>query len=203
MTVIVFGLDALDPDLVDESSHPNLTLSAHSRIESINSTATDEPSTHELWPTIITGLPPAEHGLQLEEGITWENPLFNVGSTIAAAILPSGIRGRLGAWLLETTEEAAFRTPATYYADESLPTLFNNHDAKTIGIPNYVVDPDEEDREHELRRDLGELFRHDPSRKDKHKHTSSDPHEFYHLCLEMSMIRIARTRRALRRLCIQ
>lgn len=199
MTVVVIGIDALDLDLVDTSKHPNLALEAHREIDTITSTKDDVPSTHELWPTIITGLRPEEHGLQLEEGITWENPILNVGSTLAKGLLPDSARSTIGAWLLQNTEGAAFRTPTTYYEKNGLSTVFDQVNARTIGIPNYVVNPDEGDREHKLRKNMGDLFRHDPTRDGEHKHTSTDPREFYEVCLEMSMVRIARARRALRR----
>lgn len=198
MTVVVLGLDALDSDLVDSVDHPNLTLDAHTPIETVLSSATDEPSTHELWPTIITGRHPDEHGLQLESGISWENPIIDLGSTLATTVLPKNVRSILGAWLLNNTDEVPFRTPVSYYSQNGLSTLFDNISAKTIGIPNYVVNPDLNDREHELRGNLGDLFQHDPTEETKHKHSSSNPREFYQLCLEMSMIRIARTRRAVR-----
>ena len=47
MTVVVLGVDALDPYLVDPEEHPNLTLEAHHRIETLVSSS-GEPSTHEV-----------------------------------------------------------------------------------------------------------------------------------------------------------
>ncbi len=195
MTVVVLGIDALDPDLVDEADHPHLTLDAHSDIDTIVS-ATGEPSTHELWPTIITGLRPEEHGLQLDDGITWEHPILNVGSSIAAVVLPDSIRTQIGAWLLNKTEQDTFRVSADYYEKNGISTVFDGRDAVAIGIPNYVTDPESEDREHQLRRRLGDLFERDPDHRSGHR--SSDPDSFYELCMEMAMIRIARVRRALR-----
>jgi hypothetical protein len=195
MVLVVLGIDALDPELVDAAEHPNLTLASHRAIETIDSVE-GEPSTHELWPTIITGLTPDEHGLKLDDGVAWENPLLRYGSAAANYILPDGLQTKIGAWLLNNTGEDAFRVPATYYEEEGLSTVFDGRDAATIGIPNYVVDPDTEDREHSLRRNLGDLFERDGSAPGGH--TSADPAAFYEQCLEMSMIRIARTRRALR-----
>jgi predicted AlkP superfamily pyrophosphatase or phosphodiesterase len=195
MTVVVLGIDALDPDLVDPDVHPSLTLAAHRPIDTIVSSS-GKPSTHELWPTIITGLPPAEHGLLLDDGVSWENPLIVVASTVADYVLPGGVQTRLGGWLLTNTDADAFRTPATYYADNGIETLFDGREAKAIGVPNYVVDPDTEDREHQLRRHMGDLFERDSEAKGGHR--SSDPIAFYEQCLEMAMIRIARVRRALR-----
>jgi predicted AlkP superfamily pyrophosphatase or phosphodiesterase len=195
MSVIVFGIDALDPDLVDPEDHPHLTLESYDRISTLTSSA-GEPSTHELWPTIITGCPPDEHGLQLDDGVAWDIPALQLGSRLADYLLPDRLQTRLGGWLLTNTDTDAFRTPATYYADNGISTLFDNYDAKTIGIPNYVVDTDSEDREHQLRQQMGDLFERD--RDARGGHVSSDPDQFYELCLEMSMIRTARLRRALR-----
>jgi predicted AlkP superfamily phosphohydrolase/phosphomutase len=195
MTVAVLGIDALDPGLVHPDKHPNLTLEAHADIETIVSSA-GEPSTHELWPSIITGLTPEEHGLKLDEGVSWENPLIALGSEVADYVVPDGVQTRVGAWLLNNTEQDAFRVPATYYNENGLKTLFDERKAKAIGVPNYVTNPDDEDREHELRRDMGELFERDTDAKGGH--TSEDPVEFYELCMEMSMVRVALVRRALR-----
>ena len=195
MVLVVLGIDALDPELVDPADHPNLTLDSYRSIDTINSVE-GEPSTHELWPTIITGLSPEEHGIKLEDGVAWENPLLRYGSATASYLLPDGIQTRIGAWLLNNTGEDAFRVPATYYQKEGISTVFDGREAATIGIPNYVVDPENEDREHSLRRNLGDLFERDKSARGGH--TSSDPAAFYEQCLEMSMVRLARARRALR-----
>lgn len=195
MTLVVLGIDALDPELVEPDEHPHLTLAAHRSIETIVSSS-GEPSTHELWPTIITGLRPEEHGLVLDDGVSWENPLFAAMSDIADFVLPDSVQTRLGAWLLTNTEADAFRTPASYYRDNDLTTVFDGRASKAIGVPNYVVDTDAEDREHQLRRHMGDLFERDPDAKGGHR--SADPIAFYEQCLEMAMIRIARVRRALR-----
>ena len=195
MTVVVFGIDALDPELVDPGEHPNLTLDAHRAIETIQSVA-GEPSTHELWPTIITGLPPAEHGLELDDGVAWENPILRTGSTVADSVLPDAVQTRLGAWLLNNTDEDAFRMPASYYEERGLSTLLDGASRQAIGVPNYVVDGDSEDREHQLRQEMSDLFERDPEAKGGHE--SADPAQFYEQCMEMSMIRTARVRRGLR-----
>lgn len=196
MTLVVLGLDALDPDLVDESEHPNLTLASHRRIETI-SAAGGRPSTHELWPTIITGLHPEEHGIRLDSGgVAWSNPILNVGASVADYVLPDSVQSKVGAWLLNNTDTDVFRTPASYYARRSIPTLFDDVESLAIGVPNYVVDPDDEDFEHQLRRHIGEYMDFDPGVE--HSHVADDRHEFYERCLEMVMIRIARVRRGLR-----
>jgi predicted AlkP superfamily pyrophosphatase or phosphodiesterase len=195
MTVVVFGIDALDPGLVDPEIHPHLTLAEYKTIKTLSSSK-GEPSTHELWPTIITGLRPEEHGLTLDDGVAWESPVLQVGSKVSDYVLPDSVQTQLGALLLNRTSEDAFRTPASYYENNGLTTVFDDRAAKAIGIPNYVVDPDSEDREHQLRRDMGDLFERDP--ESKGGHASEDPSAFYEQCMEMTMIRTARIRRALR-----
>ena len=195
MTLVVLGIDALDPELVDADEHPSLALAAHESIATIDSSA-GEPSTHELWPTMITGLRPEDHGLVLDDGVAWESPLLRYGSRVADHLLPDDLQTRIGGWLLTRTDEDAFRTPATYYEDNDIETVFDGREAVAIGVPNYVTDSDDEDREHQLRRHMGELFERDADAKGGHR--SADPEKFYERCLEMSMIRIARVRRALR-----
>jgi len=195
MTLVVLGIDALDPELVEPERHPNLVLDEHAAIDTIVSGA-GSPSTHELWPTILTGLEPEEHGLTLDDGVAWENPLLARASTVADYVLPDALQTRIGAWLLNNTEQDAFRTPATYYQERGIDTVFDGTESVAIGVPNYVVDPDEEDREHQLRRSMGELFERDPEATGGH--VSADPAAFYQQCLEMAMVRVARVRRALR-----
>lgn len=195
MTIVILGVDALDPDLVDRDRHPNLTLSNHKSIETIVSSA-GEPSTHELWPTIITGLTPDEHGIKLDDGVAWENSAIRYASRFADFLLPDSIQSKIGAWLLDNTETDAFRMPATYYRRNGISTMFDDTASRAIGVPNYVTDRDEYDHEHLLRLDMGELFERDQSAPGGHR--SADPAEFYEQCMEMAMVRIARVRRALR-----
>lgn len=196
MVLVVLGIDALDPDLVDSGGHPNLTLTDHRSIETINSVK-GEPSTHELWPTIISGHPPEDHGLTLEDdGVAWGNPVLEAGSRIADYLLPENVQTRLGAWLLTNTTADAFRTPASYYDKHDIETVFDEWSSTAIGIPNYVVDPNETDREHELRQNMGDLFKRNPDAKGGHQ--SADPVAFYEKCMEMVMVRFALARRALR-----
>lgn len=195
MTLVVAGLDALDAELLSEGEYPNLTLDAHSRISTLRS-STGELSTHELWPTIISGVTPEEHGLTLESGLSWESPLLRLGGEIAQYTLPNSVRSKIGAWILNNAEVGVFRTPASYYEKQGVSTLFDQVGSKTIGIPNYVTDADSGDREHELRRGLGELFERDIGQPGGH--ASADPRAFYEQCMEMVMIRIARIRRAFR-----
>lgn len=195
MTLVVLGFDALDPDLVDSGRHPNLVLDAHRSIDTLVSSA-GKPSTHELWPTIITGLQPSEHGLTLDDGVAWGNPLLDAASAVADRFVPQGLQTRMGAWLLTNTRADAFRAPASYYADNGLSTVFDGRASLAIGVPNYVTDPNEKDREHRLRRRMGDMFERDPDAVGGH--TSADPAEFYEWCLEMMMVRVARVRRGLR-----
>lgn len=195
MTVVVLGIDALDPDLVDPASHPNLVLESYSSISTISS-HTGEPSTHELWPSIITGLPPEEHGLVLSDGVAWDNSALRIGSQFGSYLLPNSVRSHIGRWLLNNTDEDAFRTPASYYRKNGLTTLFDNRTCRTIGIPNYVTKTEDTDREHELRQRMGDLFERDPEAVGGH--ATADLGAFYEQCMEMLTTRIAQVRNAVR-----
>jgi len=194
MTLVVLGIDALDPEPVSPKEHPYLTLAAHKSVATISSSA-GEPSTHDLWPTIITGPPPAEHGLELDDGVAWDNPLLRAGSSVADAVLPDGLQTRVGAWLLNNAEEVAFRMLASYYVEQKLSTLLDGESRRAIGVPNYIVEKTT-DREHQLRQEMGELFECDPEARGGHE--SADPLTFYEQCMEMAMVRPAGVRRALR-----
>lgn len=195
MTLVVVGIDALDADLVSEETHPNLTLENHREISTLRS-SNGELSTHELWPTIITGLSPKQHGLTLNSGLNWESSIIQYGAEIAKYTLPGSVRSRIGAWILNNANVDVFQTPVSYYDQRGLSTLFDGAVSKAIGIPNYVTDSEGRDREHELRRGMGDLFERDADRPGGH--ASSDPVMFYERCMEMVMIRLARIRRALR-----
>jgi predicted AlkP superfamily pyrophosphatase or phosphodiesterase len=97
--------------------------------------------------TIITGLQPDKHGLVLDNGVTCKNPLIIAANTVTNYFF-DGLQTRLGGWLLTNTDADAFRTPAIYYVDNGIETMFDDHETTAIGIPNYVVDPDTENREH-------------------------------------------------------
>jgi predicted AlkP superfamily pyrophosphatase or phosphodiesterase len=195
MTLVVLGIDALDPKIINSEEYKNLKLDSHSAINTINSSA-GEPSTHELWPTIITGLRPEEHGLLLNDGVSWDSNFLRYSSSIADYVIPSKIQRWVGNWILNNTKQDAFRTSVEYYEKNNISTLFDSFQSKPIGIPNYVTDKSTEDRENQLRSSLAGLFERDADTTGGHK--SSDPEAFYELCMEMSMIRIARVRRALR-----
>ncbi len=196
MTLVVLGIDALDPELVGSTEYSNLTLAEAKAIDTIVSDM-GAPSTHELWPTIITGLPPTEHGLVLDEtGVAWGNVILNSASRVADYVLPDKVQTKLGAWLLTNVTIDAFQTPVTYYDEHNISTVFDDRPSKAIGIPNYVDDTNYVDREHALRKSLGSLFERTPGAAGGHR--SDDPETFFNLCLEMAIVRVARTRAALR-----
>ena len=195
MTIVVFGIDALDPDIVDTDLHGNLVLNKFKKIETITS-STGVPSTHELWPTIITGQTPENHGLLLEDGVSWDSPFLTFASRIAKYIIPKIGRRFIGNWLLNHLEVDTFQTRRDYYINNNIKTVFSNTKSLAIGIPNFVTDSENTDREYELRKTLGDLFERNSDARGGH--VTSDPEKFYNLCMEMAMIRIARTRRGLR-----
>ncbi len=114
MVLVVLGIDALDPELVDPANHPNLTLDTYQSIETINSVE-GEPSTHELWPTIITGLAPKEHGLKLEDGVAGRIPRYGTGVRPRATCCLTGFNPALvrGCSTIPVKTRFVFHRPTT------------------------------------------------------------------------------------------
>lgn len=90
MVLVVFGVNTLDPELVDPEIHPSL--------------------------------------------------LLKIGSPVADYALLDDFQSRIGAWLLNSTDEDTFGVPASYYRENGLTTVFNRRAAKRISVPNYAVD---------------------------------------------------------------
>jgi hypothetical protein len=67
-------------------------------------------------------------------------------------LLPDGLQTWLGERVLKNTAYDAFGMPATYYGERGIDTVFDGVKSVAIGVPSYGVDPEAEDREHELRR---------------------------------------------------
>jgi len=108
--LVVLALDALDHEHVDNFNVDGLKLSNSKEISTF-SYMKDQPYTLEVWPTVATGLGPAEHGLTGAGTSEWDNPLVNFLSTFTSK-LGGNTRDRLG-------EFAESLTGATYSIPET------------------------------------------------------------------------------------
>jgi len=89
MTLAVLGLDAADHELAKRWGCENLLLSNHQQLET-ESYSLDVPATIEVWPTIATGLSPAEHGVVLNTPNTDAGQGYKLAQQVVAA-LPTAI----------------------------------------------------------------------------------------------------------------
>lgn len=103
MTLVLLGLDALDAALVDRFDMDAYRLDASGEIETF-AHSREVPYTLEVWPTVVTGVGPDEHGITESGTSDWNNPILELGSKLTGQ-LPEGTRGRLGRFVRETTGE--------------------------------------------------------------------------------------------------
>ncbi|WP_323174532.1 alkaline phosphatase family protein [Natrialba sp. PRR66] len=115
-TLCVLGLDAADYRLATRWQCSNLLLETNAELESI-SYSLDVPATLEVWPSIATGTPPAEHGVVLDS-VGWDNTSGLNVLVRMAQLLPDAASERL-ATAKERLDEGGFP-----YTDD--PTVFDD-----------------------------------------------------------------------------
>lgn len=108
--LVVVALDALDFEHVEHFDVPALELNQSRPVETF-SYMKDQPYTLEVWPTVATGLGPAEHGLTGGNTSEWDNPVVNFLSRFTAR-LGGNTRDRLGN-LAERLTGAEYSIPET------------------------------------------------------------------------------------------
>lgn len=108
--LLVLALDALDHEHVRHFDSQDLKLTQSKPINTF-SYMKDQPYTLEVWPTVATGLGPAEHGLTGGGTSEWDNPAVNFLSKFTAK-LGGNTRDRLGN-LAESVTGAEYSIPET------------------------------------------------------------------------------------------
>lgn len=142
--IVVLGWDALDIELANKYGLHGEFGSYRKRIETFSNPIVNEPHTRELWPSMITGQYPDEHGIHAVtegDGIDWNNPLLNVASTYGSKIIPQSVRTAIGQRLRQRGAGLDQKQVA-YYDGNNVPTLFHNDWARAISIPNYETAAD-------------------------------------------------------------
>lgn len=142
--IIVLGWDALDADLIEKYELED-SFGELSTIDTYDNPVIDEPHTRELWPSMITGLHPDEHGIHAvsdTDGIDWDNPLIDWLSAVTTGVVPKHVRTAIGKRLRQRGAGLDAKRPG-YYREEGIPTIFDDG-GRAISIPNYVTAYDEE-----------------------------------------------------------
>lgn len=144
--VIVLGWDALDTALIEEFGLDGRFGLSMSRIETITSPQVGGPHTRELWPTIITGRHPTDHGIRAVDpagGVEWDNRVIDLASTLANGVVPESVRSWIGRRLRERGAGLDQKDPS-YYESRGLSPVVAGPDRRAISIPNYVTPYDQQ-----------------------------------------------------------
>jgi len=139
MTTVVLGWDGLDPGLVDAFGVADALGDHRAAIDTIVNPVLETPHTRELWPTLITGVPPAEHGFRVGEAgdsLDWEHPMIDRAADIASHILPHRFRAEVGRHLRNAGADLSDTRPAEYQ-ERGLTTVFDGRESLALALPNY------------------------------------------------------------------
>jgi hypothetical protein len=170
--IVVLGWDALDLELMERHGVAESFGSHRSKIETYVNEVIDEPHTKELWPTMITGQTPPEHGIRAKtdsDGVEWNHPALRVASALANGVVPQPVLSAIGRRL--EAHGAAFEYyTAADYGDRGLETVFGPAD-RPISIPNYTTQYDDAHGFDAHRRRLWSEMQLDRSRDDGIKPT--------------------------------
>jgi len=142
--IVVLGWDALDLELMDTYGVADDFGVRRRKIETYVNEAIDEPHTKELWPTMITGQKPPEHGIRAvteSDGVDWNNDWLRRASRFADGIVPQRLRTAVGSYL-ESRGAALNKHYAHDYGTQGIETVFGATD-RPISIPNYITGYDE------------------------------------------------------------
>ncbi|MFB6283831.1 MAG: alkaline phosphatase family protein [Halobacteria archaeon] len=145
-TTVVLGWDGLDYELTEEYGLSDEFAPYNKSIETFNNATTGEPATYELWPSIITGVPPAEHGIHLMSENKSAKMFDGTKGTITGflhRILSDEMRIRIGLALRNRGISLNQETPE-YYRRKGISTVFDGRRSRPIGIPNYRTKADQE-----------------------------------------------------------
>jgi len=142
--IIVLGWDGLDIELLERYGHGEAFGEHRARIGTHVNEIIDGPHTRELWPSMITGVSPDEHGIHAarEGGVAWNSSLLRAGSRLATNTIPDDLQAWLGKRLREQGVGLDAKTPA-YYREHDIGTVFDGS-GRAISIPNYETDRDRE-----------------------------------------------------------
>jgi len=147
MTTVVLGWDALDATLLREYDLGEAFGRHVSEIETIDNPGVGKPHTHELWPTLITGCHPTEHGIRSHtpngRAADWDAAWLRRLARVASWMLPEDFRAQIGRRLRSRGAELRFRGP-DYYRERGLATVFDGRASRPIAIPNYRTAADDE-----------------------------------------------------------
>jgi len=145
-TTYVLGWDGLDYELCEEFGVAEGFVPHHKSADTFANEVLGKPDTYELWPSIITGSRPEEHGVWLidedEGGAGAANPVVDVAAGAMHRYLSPRSRIRVGIALRNRGLSLNQRS-ADWYRRKGVSTVFDGRDSRVIGVPNYRTEDDE------------------------------------------------------------
>lgn len=143
---VVLGWDGLDFDLA-ESFGLTAAFGEYAReIRTFDNDALGKPHTYEVWPSIVTGVPPADHGIYAktaEGGVDWADPKLALAARLATGVVPERVRAAVGRVLRERGASLDFET-VEYYREQGIETVFDGRRSLPLAVPNCRTDADDE-----------------------------------------------------------
>lgn len=141
---VVLGWDGLDHDLAEALGLTGAFGEHACAIETFDNDALGKPHTYEVWPSIVTGVPPAEHGIYAatDDGVDWANPAVALAARLASGVVPERVRTAVGRALRERGASLDFQR-VDYYRDRGIETVFDGRRALPLAVPNCRSDADD------------------------------------------------------------
>ncbi|ELZ13893.1 hypothetical protein C479_03571 [Halovivax asiaticus JCM 14624] len=145
MTTVVLGWDGLDHQLAMAWELVEAFGPHHRSIETFDNPVLEKPHTYELWPSIVTGVGPNEHGIYAataEGGTDWESDWVSLAARLSTGLVPERIRTEVGRRLRNRGATLDFK-PASYYRDRGIETIFDGRRSLAFAVPNYRTRADD------------------------------------------------------------
>jgi len=144
--VVILGWDGLDYELLQRWGLESCFGESVKKLETFSNPQMGVPHTREVWPSIITGVRPEEHGIWASNptgDVDWDDSKLTLASNIGQYIVPQTVRTKIGQYLLDRgVERNQFNKD--HYAENGLSTLFDERASQSISVPNYRVPLDDE-----------------------------------------------------------
>jgi hypothetical protein len=141
-TTVVLGWDGLDRTLVEEYDLTEAFGPHYAPLETFESPVLGKPHTYELWPSIITGRSPDEHGVHAAtDDPNPDHPLLETVRKRVGEVAPRRLRAAFDRRFGNRGAELGLLS-ADHYQKRGISTLFDGRVARPIAIPNYRVGRD-------------------------------------------------------------
>ena len=200
---VVLGWDGIDHELATRWELAD-AFGEHTReLETFDNDLLGKPHTHEIWPSIITGRSPNDHGIYAkteDEGAAWNSRTVALAAQLATGFVPEHIRTSIGKIIRNAGAELDYKTPA-YYQDRGIETVFDGRQSLSLAVPNYRTAADDAlDMHFDRGAQLGEYLNITTDDQGRTRHEPSVPiHRLEQRLVSESMRKLGVVRSAIQR----